>query len=183
MFAEHYSSFAEDYSSFGGITVCASTFTNETRNGDEVMARIHSGVESNELALISMFVADYKEQGTTHIVRLIPTEIATDMNGEIENWEDVYTLQMAYDDPYVICPGTSVRMRICYDGELELIEIYHPMICRSLVNMGKRGSREDVMAKYEAYADPCVAALAETPGLITRNRAYPARHCPPKLSA
>ena len=42
-----------------------------------------------------------------------------------------------------------------------------------LVGMGK-ATRSCITAKYEAYMDPQIAALAETPGLITRNRAYKA---------
>ena len=40
-----------------------------------------------------------------------------------------------------------------------------------LVGM-KTCTKQDTMAKFDAYMDPSVAALAETPGRITRNKHY-----------
>lgn len=41
-----------------------------------------------------------------------------------------------------------------------------------LVKVGSRASRSDVEAKFDAYCDPCVAALCETQGRVTRRRFY-----------
>lgn len=47
-----------------------------------------------------------------------------------------------------------------------------PKIDSKLVRMGK-ATKACVEAKFDAYLDPTIAALSETPGRITRRRAYP----------
>lgn len=71
-------------------------------------------------------------------------------------------------------------VEISVDSEPELIDgiEYHNFrfpttfkLDSDLVGLGK-ATRACICAKFEAYMDPAVAALSETPGRITRNRAY-----------
>lgn len=71
-------------------------------------------------------------------------------------------------------------LEISVDSEPEIINgvEYHNFrfptkikLDSSLVGLGK-ATRACISAKFEAYMDPTIAALSETPGRITRNRAY-----------
>lgn len=100
----------------------------------------------------------------SYIVEMILSSLADSENC-------VYRIQIHPGEYFQICVGET---RISTNGtsfHCRPSEISKPKLTKSLVRLVK-ANKSMVDAKYEAYLDPEVAAMAETPGLITRNRAY-----------
>ena len=79
---------------------------------------------------------------------------------------EMYHLQVCPGDPLVVCPGSSVEFNALKNG----LPRHKAEVDKYLVRSG--GSKQDIEAKYEAYMDPTVAALAEVKGRVTRNQFY-----------
>jgi hypothetical protein len=82
----------------------------------------------------------------------------------------VYRYRMRLGDAFLYNPSEGVLVSTITGQPVET-ERKKPCITGNLVGL-RNGRLSDISAKYEAYQDPCVAALSETPGRITRNRYY-----------
>ena len=141
----------------------------DTEVGDVVECAItlcRGGGSEAEIIPVSMIVVglrEYPGNPDSFIVELTPHQ------EESLNYQ-VYRSQMSFGEYFHICVGETTYVQ----NNTEFFRTPYTLPMRvdaSLVGMGK-APRACVIAKYEAYMDPQIAALAETPGLITRNRAY-----------
>lgn len=121
--------------------------------------------DDDEIIPITMMIVGLREHpgnDESFIVELLPHPTI--------DIDHVYRSQMSYGEYFHICVGETTYVE--NDTMFFRTPYTLPMrVNANLVKMGK-ATRSCVSAKYEAYMDPQIAALAETPGLITRNRAY-----------
>lgn len=89
---------------------------------------------------------------------------------------DIYRMQMHPGEHFRICVGETRRVVRGVRIDRKPNEGFRPRLSKQLVNL-KKGNKAMISAKYEAYMDPEVAAMAETPALITRNKAYQRIEC------
>lgn len=141
----------------------------DTEVGDIVECAItlrRGGGNEEEIIPITMMVVglrEYPGRIDSFIVELTP-------HHEGIMSDQVYRSQMSFGEYFHICVGETTYV----ENNTEFFKTPYNLPMRvnaDLVRMGK-ATRACVIAKYEAYMDPQIAALAETPGLITRNRAY-----------
>lgn len=92
-----------------------------------------------------------------------------DLQYEVE-YTVMYRSRMRLGDVFLYNPSDGVVVSTITGQPVEPGR-NKPCITGDLVGM-RNGRLSDISAKYEAYQDPCVAALSETPGRITRNRYY-----------
>lgn len=85
--------------------------------------------------------------------------------------QEVYRIQIHPGEYFQICIGETRRTVNGVRFDKKPSEVHRPRLSKNLVRLAK-ATKSMISAKYEAYMDPQVAAMAETPALVTRNRAY-----------
>lgn len=142
----------------------------DTEVGDLVEALV-PGEGWHDDAVVWMIVAAIHEHpigNGTWWVDIVPANV--DAQRTLDN-DEYYRLHMSYGDYFVFYPGFSRSRR----DELPVTASKPSQVkvrpSNALVGLGC-ATRSCAEAKYEAYLDPVVAALCETRGRITRNKAY-----------
>ena len=140
----------------------------DAEEGDIVAALLEGTHPGEEDLICDMQILSIEEQDDHfYLVQLTPLTFGVE---ELADTLVVYSYRLCLGDGFVFNPSDGYMVN-AETGE-RVDKPPGSKMNGKLVGLNN-GRFDDISAKYEAYMDPCIAALSETPGRITRNRHYP----------